>query len=49
VATVPKKIFDFSFCLREFVLPNDQFAREPCGLDRGKFLENVEWHAGHSN
>lgn len=44
-----QKRFHFGARFGKFVLPNDQFAREPRGLDRSETLENIERHAGHSD
>jgi hypothetical protein len=49
VAAMAEERFHFGFCFREFVLPNDQFPREPCRFDRGKPFENIERHASHAN
>ena len=49
MTTMAEQFFDFRFRFGEFVLPNDQFAREPRRFDRGESFEDIERHPGHSD
>jgi hypothetical protein len=44
-----KQFFHFRLRSGEFVLPNDQFVREPRRFDGSKPFEDIERHTGHSD
>ena len=49
MAAMAQQFFNFGLGLRESVLPNDQFPREARGFGGGEFVQDIEWHAGHSD
>lgn len=49
MAAAMQKFFYFGSGFEEFVLPNDQFARELRGFDRRESFEDIERHPGHSD
>jgi hypothetical protein len=44
-----KQFFHFGFRFREFVLLDDQFAREPSRFDRSDSFEDIERNTGHAD
>ena len=49
MAAMTKQFFHFRFGSGEFVLPNDQFARELRRFDCRESFEDIERHPRHSD